>query len=271
MSDQLGFTFTKTSEAQTETKAEAKPEARAKPEVPAEPEVQTETKPVPVPRSKRLEAAVRLHLGEEFRLQLTDAKTVLLSSSKGKARVHQMFLDGDDALMDAVGRFLKSGDKTAARLIDAFVERQEHLLDAAPDVAPEDAVGRYFDLRAVFQVLNKRYFEAGIVAEIAWGKRNAPVHGRSRDSITLGSYDYRGRLITIHPVLDQRSTPVTVVGRVVHHEMCHARHPAEQSAGGRRIVHTRPFREAEALYDDAKAADQWIDDNLNKLLRWKAE
>jgi hypothetical protein len=255
MADQLGFLFTASrTTVSTETVAEEPTPA-----------------PTPLPRSKRLDAAVRRHLGAEFKLVLTDAKTVLLSSSSGKARVHQMFLDGDEDLMDAVGRFLKSGDKAAARLIDDFVAQKEHLLDPTPDVAPEDAIGACFDLRAVFDVLNRRYFEDGIVAEIAWGKRNAPVRGQSRESITLGSYDYRGKLITIHPVLDQRFVPVTVVGRVVHHEMCHARHPAEQSPGGRRIVHTRPFRDAEALYDDADGADAWLDENLKALLRWKGD
>ncbi len=226
-----------------------------------------------VSRTKLLEDAVRARLGGHTRVVITDARTVLASQSVKSGvrtvRLHQMFLDAPERVRAALARFLEDGNRRAGKVVDAFIQEREHLLALHADPLPPDAhEGENHDLLEIFVELNARYFGSGIEAELTWGSTGS-FRGTSRRSITLGSYDYRAKRITIHPVLDQPLVPRMCVARILHHEMCHARHPAEESPGGRRLVHTPAFRREEARFERAHEADAWLDGNLEAILRYR--
>lgn len=226
-----------------------------------------------VSKSRLLEEAIKARLGPATRVVLTDTRSVLLSQSVKAGvrtvRVHQLFLDAPDEVRDALGRYLSSGDRRAGALLDRFIEAQDHLLALHASPISDDAhVGEHHDLGVILDELNALYFGGAIEADITWGQTGS-FRGRSRRSITLGTYDYRAKRITIHPVLDQRQVPRVCVARIVHHEMCHARHPAERTASGRRVVHGRAFRLEEARFAQAREADAWFEDNLDALLRYR--
>ncbi len=126
-------------------------------------------------------------------------------------------------------------------------------------------MGVYHDLEAIFHKINELYFANQITAKIVWGKRS-PGAALRRSSIRLGSYDPNHRLITIHRALDQARVPRICVERVVHHEMLHQQYPARKERGRRRQIHTPEFKQAEALFLHAAAADRWFQENLNELL-----
>lgn len=229
--------------------------------------------PQRVSRTRLLEEAIKARLGPHTRVVLTDARTVLASQSVKRGvrtvRLHQMFLDAPHEVRDALARFLEDGNRRAGKLVDAFIEGREHLLALHSEPLPPNAhEGENHDLLEIFHELNARYFDGRIEAELTWGNTGS-FRGRSRSSITLGSYDYRAKRITIHPVLDQPLVPRLCVARILHHEMCHARHPAEQTPSGRRIVHTPAFRREEARFEGAREADAWLDANLEAILRYR--
>ena len=226
----------------------------------------------PRSRMRLLEGALRDALGANIRVVLTDARSVLLSQSVRKGvhtvRVHQLFLDAPAEIRAALGAFLRDSDAGAGRLIDDFVAEQDHLLRFhAPPLQEDAAQGKTHDLRIIFHNLNRAYFDGNINADICWGQTGT-VKRRRKRSITLGNYCYRSQRITIHPALDQSFVPAICVERVVHHELCHARHPVEKSASGRRILHGPAFRKDEARFIDALQADSWIHNNLDSLLRY---
>jgi len=232
--------------------------------------------PASAPKSKLLHHALKAALGAHVELVINDNRTTLLSQSKKGPRhiirVHQMFLSADASMFTDIARYLASGDKAAGLRIDRFIEVEGmHLLDHHVAELDEDAhVGQHHELRSVFDRLNGTYFGGSIRADITWGQRTRLPRGRvKRSSITLGTYDERARRITIHPVLDQRFVPPLCVARVVHHEMCHALHPAERGPGGRRLVHSPKFRAAEARFAGAEEADVWFDTHLAQLLRYR--
>ncbi|MDP2344543.1 MAG: hypothetical protein Q8O67_26560 [Deltaproteobacteria bacterium] len=207
------------------------------------------------------------------RVVIVDTRSVLLSQSDRDGvrvvRAHQMFLDADADTRRAVAVYLATGNRKAGVVVDEFVRRGSHLLAFAARPLKEDAHrGRVHDLEPLFRTINERYFDDAVGAEIGWGQAGVPTR-RSRRSITFGSYDHRARRITIHPVLDASHVPAVVVGRIVHHEMLHAKLGEGKTASGRRIVHSRQFREEEATYDAAREADAWIDAHLDELLRWR--
>ena len=204
---------------------------------------------------------------------IVDTRTTLLSQADRNGRrvirVHQMFLDTDDEQRQAVAIFLATGNKRAGRVVDDFVRDRTHLLEWTARPLRDDAhVGKVHDLARLYAEINGHYFDGAIEAEICWGQAGTPT-GRSRRSITFGSYDHRIRRITIHPVLDAPHVPAMVVARVVHHEMLHAKHGEGRSPSGRRVVHSRAFRLEEATFAQAALADTWIEAHLDALLRWR--
>lgn len=225
------------------------------------------------PKTKLLENALRQELGPHTRLAIVDTRTTLLSQSEKKGirtvRVHQLFLDAEPSFFPIIARYLRTGSKTCGAQIDHFIESQSHVLEhhVAP-LPPNAHIGETCDLQPIFNDLNEIYFENQVRAELAWGQ-TGQFRGKKRRSIILGSYDSRAHRITIHPALDQEWVPRLCIARVVHHEMLHAVYPERKSPSGRRILHGPEFKRAEALFKDAKEADQWLDRNLDQLLRYR--
>ncbi len=228
----------------------------------------------PVSKTRLLVDAIQSFM-PGCRVLIVDNRSVLLSQSDRDGtrvvRAHQMFLDADVDTRRAVAVYLASGSKKAGAVVDDFVRRRSHLLAFSARPLKHDAHrGRVHDLGPVFATINGAYFDDVIRAEIGWGQAGVPSgKARSRRSITFGSYDHRARRITIHPVLDALHVPVVVVGRIVHHEMLHAKLGEGRTASGRREVHSRQFRVEEATYEGAREADAWIDAHLDELLRWR--
>lgn len=225
-------------------------------------------------RTRLVEMAIQAALDNNTRVVVTDARSVLLSQSYRKGirtvRVHQLFLDAPSEVRSALGAYLRDGNTQAGRMIDAFIANQDHLLSYhAPALDNQAGHGNTHDLRPMLRRLNGQYFDSQIEADICWGQTGSTRRKKKR-SITLGNYCYRSRRITIHPALDQAFVPVICVERVVHHELCHARHPAEKSQSGRRILHGPAFRHEEARFVGALEADSWIQNNLDRLLRYRS-
>ena len=102
-----------------------------------------------------------------------------------------------------------------------------------------------------------------IEARITWGPRAKRKPGRT--SIKLGSYTVEDELIRVHPVLDAADVPRYYLAWVVYHEMQHEIHDMPV-VDGRRVYHTRAFRQAEAKFEEYAEAVLWERKNLQKLL-----
>lgn len=233
----------------------------------------TTTNSTPAQSKTRLLVDAILGVLPGSKVLIVDTRSVLLSQSEKDGqrvvRVHQMFLDADDVVRRAIAVYLATGSKKAGAVVDEFVKVGSHLLSYTARPLKEDAhKGRVHDLAPMFAVVNHRYFDSQIVAEIGWGLAGVPQR-RSRRSITFGSYDHRARRITMHPVLDAAHVPVLVVERIVHHEMLHAKIGESRDRHGRRVVHSKQFRAEEALFEGAAAADAWLEAHLDELLRWR--
>ncbi len=125
--------------------------------------------------------------------------------------------------------------------------------------------GRFFDLRAIFDKLNARYFRNRLKDyTIVWGQRRRQ---RPRDEIVFGTIQEEDRVIRIHPLLDRAMVPTWFVEYVVYHEMCHAVVPDIFDASGRRIVHHEKFWERERKFHWFRRAKAWEGDNLGRFLR----
>lgn len=146
--------------------------------------------------------------------------------------------------------------------------RKRHL--ATPHVPVQrqfefNTEGRYFDLRAIFDKINARYFGNRIRRyTIVWGRRRRV---RPKTFIVFGTIQEDDRLIRIHPLLDRQFVPQWYVEYVVYHEMLHAMVPDKYDSAGRRIVHHEEFMERERRFRFYKRAIEWEQENLGRFLQ----
>jgi hypothetical protein len=110
--------------------------------------------------------------------------------------------------------------------------------------------GRCFDLKAIFDDLNRRHFEGSLEpVRIGW----SPIRSRTM----LGHYDSSHGTITITRWLDGPRVPRYVVEYLVFHEMLHVRIPVERRLH-RRVVHPPEFAAAERAFPDYARATRWL-------------
>lgn len=112
----------------------------------------------------------------------------------------------------------------------------------------DSAQGRAYDLEAIFDELNTRFFH-GLLARprMTWSR----THARNR----LGHYDPAHNAIVVSRVFDDFRVPRHAVEYIVYHEMLHLKHPVKLR-GSRRCVHSGEFQAEEKLFprlEEAKA------------------
>jgi len=238
---------------------------------PRAPEARPESAPPPPEpgQVQRLCQHLALHLGEPVDLVVHDNRSTMISFRRNRGslalRVHRMFLAADIQTTHALADFTRARrpHRRTGELLDAFIRRHQGAL--RPPSRRESLVprGRTFDLGQIYRLLNQRYFDEKVSAEIGWGR--APLRRRRR-SIKMGVYFHETRTIRIHPALDRPEVPSYVVEFIVYHEMLHQICPAEDRAGGRKRIHTRAFRAREQLHPDHRRAVAWEREHLSWLL-----
>ena len=125
--------------------------------------------------------------------------------------------------------------------------------------------GQVFNLRAIFDKLNAKYFRNRLKGySIVWGRKRKI---RPRDEIVFGTIQEDDRIIRIHPLLDREIVPTWFLEYVIYHEMCHAVVPDEYDSAGRRRVHHPKFFDRERRFHWFRRAKAWEEDNLARFLR----
>jgi len=117
--------------------------------------------------------------------------------------------------------------------------------------------GMYFNLRFLFDKINKTYFENNLAVKyLGWSK--------NKSYTRLGYYDQERNLLVISKIFDSRKVPQNVVEFLLYHEMLHIMLPS-QKINGRRKIHTNEFRELEQRFPDFKQIEKWIKHKRHKL------
>jgi hypothetical protein len=111
--------------------------------------------------------------------------------------------------------------------------------------------GRAFDLEALYRSLNEKIFR-GTVSKPA-------LHWRTSTSrLVFGTYSEGLDLVCLNTLLDDPGIPRFVPESVLFHELLHKKHGSVLRKG-RRIWHTRAFREEERKYPHLEEAKGWLD------------
>ncbi|MBN2366031.1 MAG: hypothetical protein JXL67_07675, partial [Calditrichaeota bacterium] len=119
--------------------------------------------------------------------------------------------------------------------------------------------GRYIDLAAIFNEINRSYFNDELKRPtLAWSRKK----GKRR----LGFYDGLHHRIIINPLLDNPDIPGFVIRGIVYHEILHIIHPVVNK-NGRRIIHSPIFKNDERKFADHLKLERWLKEDFPKLLR----
>ena len=112
------------------------------------------------------------------------------------------------------------------------------------------AQGRSYDLEAVFEDLNTRFFH-GLLARplMTWSR------DRARNS--LGHYDPAHNAIVVSRIFHHPRVPRSAVEYIVYHEMLHLKHPVKLR-GTRRCVHSAEFQAEENLFPQLEEVKQFL-------------
>lgn len=224
-------------------------------------------------QARELGKRLRPHLSGDLRLTITDNRSVMISVQRDprhhhyKVRLHHLFVDAPDRVLAALGRYISHNDRQASQQLNAFIEGcQDRIRPPQPRItshAPVRTKGRFFDIQAIFDDLNKRYFDQKVRCTITWGR--LVNSGKPRRTIKVGSYILEHNLIRIHPGLDQEWIPLFYIQWVIFHEMLHVVHPIN-TVNGRRRFHTNAFARDEQRFEDYDRAIIWEKRNVAALL-----
>ena len=177
-------------------------------------------------------------------------------------RVHRMFVDAPAETVDAlIG--LARGRAASRDALRRFIAKNQDAIDHEVSQSAVRVKGEHHDLTEALQRAIELVDDHNVGdLAITWGR-----DGRGRRSIRFGSFDFRQRLIRIHPALDESWVPAYFVDFVVYHELLHlAVPPVVDPQTGRRDLHPPEFREREARFPDYDRAQTWQRDNLARLL-----
>jgi len=114
----------------------------------------------------------------------------------------------------------------------------------------ESAQGKVYDLEAIFEELNLRFFH-GLMGrpQLTWSRNHA------RNS--LGHYDPAHNAIVVSKVFDHERVPRYAVEYILYHEMLHLKHPVKLR-GSRRCVHGPEFQAEERQFPHLKEAKDFL-------------
>jgi len=176
-----------------------------------------------------------------------------------------MFLEADAKVLRSLAHYINGRKKKAPSPLRDFVASNHNKIRKAP-AKPRRAIlrhnGLHFNLKEIFDQVNQEYFANKLDCQITWGARRLV---RRQNSIKLASYSDRTKIIRINPVLDRSYVPKYVVTGIIYHEMLH-HYLGVESRNGRKMAHTKRFRQFEKRFRHYHNLQAWKEKNLHRLL-----
>jgi predicted metal-dependent hydrolase len=174
-------------------------------------------------------------------------------------RMSEGFIKSSDEILETLIKSALLGkNKKAVETIRAFAETEEYSdvlleLDMVAELDGESAQGRFYDLDALFEIVNQQYFQGTLTKpRLVWSgifsSRKFGHYERVRDRIVLSQ------------TLDSDRVPQYTVEFVLYHELLHKYH-GTQWVNGKCLVHTPEFRRSERQFAQYIEAE----DSLKRL------
>ncbi|MFP4027786.1 MAG: hypothetical protein ACLFWL_08355 [Candidatus Brocadiia bacterium] len=211
---------------------------------------------------RELARQLERHSGCDVRLTLTDNYRSMISvrhrDGVAEVRMHRMFLDAPDDVLNAVGYYI-GGDESGMDCVREYIRENEHRINYQPRRTYLRPRGRHFDLEELRDEVLGEHFPDDDWPHISWG-RTTP--GKNKSSIQFASYDGRKDLIRINPKLDASFVPGYFVRFLIFHEMLHREIPPTPGN-----VHSVEFTEQLEKFPEYQRAMEWEENNLHRFVK----
>jgi predicted metal-dependent hydrolase len=226
--------------------------------------------------SLALARRLRTRLATTVDVDLTDNTYTMISFSRRQAayclRLHHMFLDAEDHVLDALSSYVRGDDRRASAVLDAFIQKnRRRIRQISPRQKQQrlllNAQGQHYDLASLLDDVQEQCF-GDLIRDVAIAWAPAPQVALPRRSIKLGSYSADTQIIRIHPALDQPAVPEFFVRWIIYHELLHHIFRADLKARNGR-VHTPEFCRLERQFPEYREALLWERRHLDTLLWWE--
>lgn len=207
--------------------------------------------------TKLLKRSLENLLKKEVDLIIKDNRTTFLSARQiqnGKLRInlHKAFLKAPYHILLSLREYLidnrssKEGIRDIKNYMEIYFQNNDY--SSHLNIHKINPQGKTYNLKDMFDEINKKYFHDSLdKLNITWFKNKKRRKGKS---ITFGSYDHGLKLIKVNQMLDEVAFPIYFVRFVVFHEILHYIYPVLIDENGRRKVHYKEFKKAEAGYED---------------------
>ncbi len=218
-----------------------------------------------------LERRLAAAFAAPVQLAVTDNRRNMITHKRvrgvQRVRVHMMFLDAPDRVLEALVWFIVRSDRESSQILGDYIDSNNHRI--RPSEAYRGRIrtkGKHHDIALVMRSVDETYFGAssGDVL-VTWGRRTRPRNGK-RSTIQLGSYSATELLVRVHPTLDRKWVPRYFVSYIIFHELLHHVVPAVR-VGGRALMHSPEFQRREREFRHYERAIAWERANLGRLLR----
>lgn len=203
-------------------------------------------------------------VGTHLELSINDNRSTMLSvrwePQKTKVSLHRMFLQAPLHVRNELARYLRRRKRQVPPTIKAFIHEKVASLDYSQDIQEDrlSSKGRFFDLKMVYNKLNRDYFNSRLKLLVTWHGTHTP---QNHSQCCLGLFYDALRLIKVHRLLDAASVPEYVVQFIVYHEMVHAACPAYVDSRGINRIHSPEFKRQERRFKHYAEATKWLQDN----------
>jgi hypothetical protein len=134
-----------------------------------------------------------------------------------------------------------------------------------PERIADKTPGCIYDLREIFNSVNKEYFDGTLSSHLRWGPALSKT---SHHAIRADRTEKTVNLITIAGVYNHPAVPRFAIEAVMYHEMLHIAIPPWKK-NGRRVVHGASFKTAERSFNGFMEWQAWERTSLPWLLRRK--
>lgn len=206
---------------------------------------------------KQLEERV----GRPLHIRVNDNRSTMLSvkwePDFTRVSMHRMFLEAPPEIVQALGVYLRKGDKRPGRTVRQFIDEQAKAFDYTTRLNLDRLVtqGKVYDLEEIYDQVNREYFDGEIDLSITWFGRKRFRKGKRA---TFGLYVGAMKLVKVHRMLDDPIVPEYFVRYIVYHEMLHHVCPSYHDENGRHRIHSPEFKQKEKLFREYAAAEEWL-------------
>lgn len=195
----------------------------------------------------------------EVVVEVTHLAALYKSRRQGSAvsiLISEGFINANSEVLTAlITAALLGKSRDTTRIIRNFASSEEYSevlleLDLIAQANVNQSQGKCYDLEELFNKVNREYFGSTLVKpSLCWSQ----IHTYRK----FGHYEPATDRVVISLTLDDARIPKFVAEFVLYHELLHKYHGAKW-IDGRRMVHTKQFRQDEQQFKLYKEANVWL-------------